>query len=403
MAGDDPSLFLDPVPPSWAAGGLAWLLLTLFAALALAVVVVRVPETVTAPFVLVAKRGADPIRVLHDGMVSSVQVVEAQTVSAGARLFVVDSEPATDRSSERRTLATSLSGGTQRLRNERTRDEALRRADEQERLRLRARQQNLQRQMALKERELALAREVAERQEQSFREGLSAWVQASAPKLAADRIELELEQLRTDAAETEASLLRLEHEMVSRRSAAAEMERSIQEELARADVRKQALDAESAHGDRAGGVDAPCDGVLVTLRVKNSGTVVHAGDVVAEVVCAGEPLQVELMLPQRGLALVQPGQTVKLLYEAFPYQRFGARYATLRWVSPVATVGSAGSHFRALADLQEDAVAVQGQRRPVLPGMGGRAAIIIGRRSLASYAFEPVRRVREAFAVGPDR
>jgi membrane fusion protein len=130
---------------------------------------------------------------------------------------------------------------------------------------------------------------------------------------------------------------------------------------------------------------------------------VHAGDVVAEVVCTGERLEAQLVLPQRRLALVRPGQTVKLLYEAFPYERFGARYATLRWVSPVSTAGASETTFRALADLDEDAVVVQGQRRPLLPGMAGTAAVIVGRRSLASYAFAPLRQIREAFATAPPR
>jgi hypothetical protein len=44
---------------------------------------------------------------------------------------------------------------------------------------------------------------------------------------------------------------------------------------------------------------------------------------------------------------------------------------------------------------------VQGRRRPVLPGMTGRAAVIVGRRSLASYAIEPLRQIRESLASGP--
>jgi hypothetical protein len=33
--------------------------------------------------------------------------------------------------------------------------------------------------------------------------------------------------------------------------------------------------------------------------------------------------------------------------------------------------------------------------------MTGRAAIIVGRRSLASYALEPLRQLRESLAAGP--
>ena len=58
------------------------------------------------------------------------------------------------------------------------------------------------------------------------------------------------------------------------------------------------------------------------------------------------------------------------------------------------------SSFRVFADLDENAVRVQGESRPLAPGMGGRAAIIVGRRSLVSYAFEPIRQLRENLASG---
>ena len=69
----------------------------------------------------------------------------------------------------------------------------------------------------------------------------------------------------------------------------------------------------------------------------------HESDLLAEIVCDGEPLQAELMLPERGMALVRLGQPVKLLYDAFPYERYGVQYATLRWLSPASTVGPRGA------------------------------------------------------------
>jgi membrane fusion protein len=123
--------------------------------------------------------------------------------------------------------------------------------------------------------------------------------------------------------------------------------------------------------------------------------------VLAEVVCSGERLEAELMLPERGLALVRLGQGVKLLYDAFPYERYGVQYGTLRWLSPTSTPEPSGSGFRALADISSETVGVQGLRRPILPGMTGRAAVIVGRRSLASYAIEPLRQIRESLAAAP--
>jgi multidrug efflux pump subunit AcrA (membrane-fusion protein) len=124
---------------------------------------------------------------------------------------------------------------------------------------------------------------------------------------------------------------------------------------------------------------------------------VREGDLLAEIACQGERLQAELMIPQEGMARVRAGQPVKLLYDAFPYQRYGVRRATVRWVSP-AGGGDASGAFRTLADLSENGVVIEGQRRPFEVGMAGRARVIVGRRTLASYAFEPLRQLKESVA-----
>jgi membrane fusion protein len=133
--------------------------------------------------------------------------------------------------------------------------------------------------------------------------------------------------------------------------------------------------------------------------VRRAGATVREGDLLAELACEGQTLQAELLLPQDGMALVRAGQPVKLLYDAFPYQRYGVRQATIRWISPE-SVGEKGdaSAFRALADLRDTTVLVHGQPRPVVSGMGGRARVIVGRRSLISYAFEPLRQLKESLA-----
>ena len=132
MSTVDPAPFLDPSPPPWAARSLGWVLLALFVVTAVALVLVQVPEAVAARFVLVPVRGTDPVRTLHNGIVTAVRVSDADSVEAGAVLFTVDSEFVGDRTAERDSLGTSLSGGQRRLSNERDKFENQRRADEQE-------------------------------------------------------------------------------------------------------------------------------------------------------------------------------------------------------------------------------------------------------------------------------
>jgi len=330
-------------------------------------------------------------------------VLEAATVVAGQRMFVVVSEPVGDRAAERGVLQAQLGGTDARLANERVRYENQRQADEKELGRLTGRLQNLGRQRALKVQQLDLAREVAERQDRSVREGLTSWVAASGPRLQADQLALELEQLDTEQAETRSTQEKLRYEMAGRAAGYLELQRSVREEDARAQARKGMLDREPARDSNELPIDAPCAGTVVSLHVQAPGAIVHEGDVLAEIACSAASLQAELRLPQRGLALVRAGQPVKLMYDAFPYQRYGVRYGSVRWVSPASADGGDGASFRAFAALDDSTVRVQGESRPLSPGMGGVAAIIVGRRSLVSYAFEPVRQLRETLGGGEAR
>ena len=67
-----------------------------------------------------------------------------------------------------------------------------------------------------------------------------------------------------------------------------------------------------------------------------------------------------------------------------------------RWLGPAGLSVADSGAFRAIVDLTEKSIRVRGRMRPLLPGMGGQADIVVGRRSLASYAFEPLRALPDA-------
>jgi hypothetical protein len=60
------------------------------------------------------------------------------------------------------------------------------------------------------------------------------------------------------------------------------------------------------------------------------------------------------------------------------------------------------SIFRALIDASDSTIKVQGEARPLLVGMRGEARVVTGRRSLISYAFEPIRALKENFSGSPN-
>jgi len=148
---------------------------------------------------------------------------------------------------------------------------------------------------------------------------------------------------------------------------------------------------------------APCSGMLLRQQLERSEAFIDEGDLPSALTCAGERLQAKLTLREAGSARVQPGQGVTLLYDAFPYGRYGVRYGTVRWVSSEGVGAQDGRSFYAFADIEDEAIMVDGHPRPLRAGMRGTAKVVIGKRPLISYALEPLRQLKESFAEPPQR
>jgi multidrug efflux pump subunit AcrA (membrane-fusion protein) len=135
--------FLDLAPPHWAARGLAWALLAAFVLAAIASVAITMPEKVTAQFVLVPVRGADPVKASRGGVVAQVLTQEGQTINKGDVIAVLKSDSAGDRTADLQTVQTQLAGAGESAVNARLRNDAQRLADEQEIGKLAGRVQHL--------------------------------------------------------------------------------------------------------------------------------------------------------------------------------------------------------------------------------------------------------------------
>ena len=396
----DETPFLPSDPPPFAARSLAWLLIALFAVAAAVSVAVKVPETIVAPFALVPVRGTDPVRAPRGGTVTEALAVEGRLVAKGARLFAIRSQEFGDRASERKTLEGSLRGFAESLSNARKRFDSEASATREEARSLDDRTAYLDRMLVLKREQLALTLEQAERAKKLADQGLASFNDRSDAQIRHSQTVMELEQLQADRSATGSAIGKLRDTAAAKATEFHEVERVLEEKIAQARIRIGALtgEASSAHGDGVGNelaVDSPCDGTVLGVAARRAGAVVREGDVLAEVVCSAETLQAELSLPQGGLARIHPGQSVRLLLEAFPYQRYGVRGGTVRWASPSGVGTRETATFSVLVDLDEQAVAADGERRPLLAGMRGMARVVVGRRTLVEYAFEPLRQLRE--------
>jgi len=149
-------------------------------------------------------------------------------------------------------------------------------------------------------------------------------------------------------------------------------------------------------------VRAPQDGI-VTGVVAEAGQGVAATAPLASLVPPDIRLQAQLYAPSSAIGFVRPDQPVLLRYQAFPYQKFGHQAGRVVQVSrsplPAAELAAlpymkAGAEseplYRITVALDRQSVDAYGHAQPLAPGMQLEADVLLDRRRLFEWIFEPV-------------
>ena len=151
-------------------------------------------------------------------------------------------------------------------------------------------------------------------------------------------------------------------------------------------------------------VRAPQDG-LVTGVLAAVGQTVTPGVALASLLPADAKLQAHLYAPSSAVGFLRPDQKVQLRYQAFPYQKFGHQSGAVIQVSrsplqttelaslPLQTGAGAGGTepmYRITVQLDQQSVAAYGQAQPLSPGMQLEADVLLDKRRLIEWLFEPV-------------
>ncbi len=371
----------------------------MLAALLAFVFVAQYTRKATVAGVLVPDLGLIRIVPTASGSVLERRVQEGQSVRAGDVLFVL--------ALERPTLDAGTQAQVQRSLEERAR--SLRdSADQQQRL-LATQQATLDRRLEALEGELAQLETQAAVQRQQL-------------ALARDALQ-RLESLENDQFISRAQVQARREEVLGLQSAAQALERQRaglqREKAALTGERRQlpmaarnaqggierdlaALAREAAEQDAARQVviRAPQDGTVTALFAE-VGQSVSASAALASLVPAGSKLQAQLYAPSAAIGFVRADQPVRLRFEAFPYQKFGHREGHVLRVSrtplapselaalalPVsADEGAREALFRITVALEPAA----GEPLPLVAGMRLQADVLLERRRLVEWLFEPL-------------
>jgi len=154
-------------------------------------------------------------------------------------------------------------------------------------------------------------------------------------------------------------------------------------------------------GRRAYVIRAPAAGRISTLQA-TVGQFVDPRRPLMEIIPNESVLQAELFVPARAIGFVEPGQEVRILYEAFPYQQFGTYRGRVNNISQTMLTKSDVSGpidlkepaYRVTAALDRSDIDAYGKRIPLQADMLLRADIILEKRSFMSWFLDPLLSLR---------
>lgn len=350
---------------------------------------------------LLPDRGVLRVSSPQAATVLSREVSEGQQVKAGDLLFVLSLDNASQ-SSE--AIAQNLNSGQQSLQDTAEQQRQLAHTQQQT---LAVRRSGIERELALLQAEAGLQQErqaladaALARLEQLGRDQF-----ISAAQVQAKREEILGLRAQGQALERQRETLRRELQATLAEAQQLPLKAQVlQGEIARdrAELNRFGLEAE---GRRRLLLRAPSDGVVATLQVE-PGQSINAGAVLASVLPAQTQMVAQLYAPSSAVGFVRPQQAVNLRYQAFPYQKFGqqsgrvlqvsrtpltpAELALLNLPSALSQGALSEPLYRITVVLDRQSVSAYGQEQALQPGMQLDADVLLERRSLIEWIFEPL-------------
>lgn len=373
---------------------------------------------------VIPSRQLQIIQSLDGGVVSDILVQEGQLVEKDQLLLRIDETRATSGVRESAAQAFALRAKQARLRalaegsafqppapraNE---PEERRIADDERRLyeeRLSelnalisiSQQQLLQRQQELSE--VRARRSTAERGLELAQQELS----KTRPLLATGavsevdvlRLEREITRGRGDVEQAGAQIARVQ-------AAIGEAQRKIQEtELSfRNDSRKELAEVLGklnalnegavALADRVdkAQVKSPVRGRVQRLLANTVGGVVQPGKDIVEIVPLDDALVLEARVMPRDIAFIHPGQTATVKFTAYDFSVYGGLEAKVENISPDTVVDERGNAFYVVR--VRTTQLNFSEKLPIIPGMTAEVDILTGQKTVLSYLFKPVLKVK---------
>ncbi len=345
--------------------------------------------------------GAAKVSITDAGRVTELLVKEGQEVKAGEPMLRLSLDRST--ASSLSTSAVAAGELNQRRGSLEKEQEQIRELAQQQLQQVKKRIEDIKREVTQIDQEIKLqgqrvtsAKEQAKRFQQLAKEKFVSDIVARQKQDEATDQEIRVQTLRRQKStlERDLSTAQLEEPAIALRARSQEEQKTreisvVQQSLAQEDAKRETV------------IQAPITGVVTNIAIA-SGQSVTADSPFATILPAGSKLQAEMLVPTRAIGFVTKGKDVVMRYEAFPYERFGQYHGVIADVSQ--TVWSPGDKigplavreaaYRITVKLDKQTVAAMGQEIPLRSGMLVNADILLDKRSLLEWVFEPLLQLR---------
>ncbi|WP_296720722.1 HlyD family efflux transporter periplasmic adaptor subunit [Erythrobacter sp.] len=373
---------------------------SLFGIIAIAAVWVSVgtyARIETVPGMLVTSVPSAKVVALQPGVVSELAVQEGQLIRKGDRLLVINSDRGSTGGGDVAGRGLGALAARQQLTEAQVAMAGGRATAERGRLATiitSAEQQA----MSLRD-QIALQEQVVVSNQQMFDQVLAVVERGFVSKV-------EMERRRQTLLSSQQSLANLRQQLTARTSDAQQARAqlasvAIEAEQGVSQIRDslQALNAEQARleGEQSYVISAPIDG-RVTALAAGVGRSVNASRPVMVIVPDGAELMAELYAPTRAVGFVEAGKETRLLYDAFPYQRFGSFGGKVANISRTALDPRETDIpfpfeepvYRIKVSLDQQRIDAFGGPSPLQAGMTLQANIVLERQTFLAWLLQPL-------------
>src|SRR4051794_27491131 len=317
----------------------AWFLIASAAAITLFLFVAQYSRKETAVGYLTPTTGTAKIFAPQRGTIKAVHVEQGSTVREGQPLLTIETDQiAADGldvnasmlntlRSQKALIAENIKGEEQRTGSERERLTALVRGLEMEISQLQGQIQLQTERLKVAESDLDAADQLRSKGFLTAVEFKRRQVQVLEQKQAISALNQQLAARKNQLTETNFTLRQLPTVM-------AQKVQALRNDLAGTEQRIAEI-----NGRRAYVIRAPTAGHVSTLQA-TVGQYADPQRLQLEIIPEHAVLQAELLVPARAIGFVEPGQPVRILYDAFPYQHFGTYTGRITKVSPTPLASS---------------------------------------------------------------